>query len=77
MIKWNDKKVTANEWAKLYVSERGAVACWYGGYSDVFGFQDECMTEREQDQVWQAILHQIDRVRDFLGVPAIEEKRGV
>ena len=77
MIKWRGKKVTANEWAKLYVAEKGCVPVWFGGYSDVFEYQDGCMSEREKDLVWQAMLHQIDRVRDFLGVPAIEEKRGV
>ena len=73
MIYFMGHRVTANEFAKLIVEEKGpAIAedCW----SESCSVEVELMTEKETSAVDDAIEKQIERVRKLLGFWELREK---
>ena len=73
MIKYLDKKVTANELAKLVAWDKGVVGTEYWDENCCVSYNE--MTEREIDAVNEAMARQAERLRDFFGIDALAVKR--
>ena len=65
MIRYFDKKTTANKLAKELVWERGSNAEYWG---EATGIEVDEFTAKEIAAVDAAVEKQIERVRRFLGV---------
>lgn len=73
MIKYNDAKITANEFAKLMVFNMGEnVGYWEESY--YFEAISEIATKKEMEEIEAAITKHMERIREFLGVNKIFNK---
>jgi hypothetical protein len=75
MIIYLNKKVTANELAKLIVWDKGEMASDY--WDEDTSIEYYKMTEKERADVNRALDRHRERVRDFLGIDVIAERRGL
>ena len=68
MIKVSDKKLTPNQFAKLVVLQWGTEGAEY--WEEKISFDDfaELITERERQQIDEAIVNQTRRIEDFFGL---------
>jgi hypothetical protein len=72
MITYMGHKCTANELAKILVTDRGVSVIEFWGEAVGEGY--ELMTEREVEQVNEALDKQVDRVAKFMGYWELREK---
>ena len=68
MIKVSDKKLTPNQFAKLVVLQWGTEGAAY--WEEKISFDDfaELITERERQQIDEALNKQTRRIEDFFGL---------
>lgn len=71
MIKFDSRKVTPNQFAKIMVSDLGASAFYWHKKIDEEVLAD--MTKREVDEINKRIEYQYIRVREYLNINKIIE----
>ena len=71
-IRWNNRKVTANEYAKMQFifSVSGEYHAYAGGQED----ESQDWTEKERWEIHDAQRKQQERILKFLGADELEEK---
>ena len=74
-ITYRDRRVTANELAKLIWFDRGDMGSEFWEEND--DTDEAAMTDREKQQVEEALAKQRVRVGEFLRVDDIYDKRGI
>lgn len=72
MIRYFDEKITANEYAKLMVTEYGVNSAYL--ISEYRTDEWEAMSEREREEVNRCIAKQVDRIEEFLNIRKIRKK---
>ena len=68
MIKVSDKKLTPNQFAKLVVLQWGAQGAAYWEEKISYDGYAELITEREKQQINEALDKQARRIMDFFGL---------
>jgi|TARA_R110000824_G_scaffold46631_3_gene133665 hypothetical protein len=68
MIKVSDKKLTPNQFAKLVVVQWGTEGAEYWEERTSCDYFAELITEREKQQINEALVKQTRRIEDFFGL---------